>query len=91
MNIYVGNLSFGVTEDGLKKAFAKFGEVESVQLITDRFTGKAKGFGFVTMPNQSEAEAAIKGLNETPLEGRNIIVNEARPKTDRPPQRGSRY
>ena len=90
MNIYVGNLSFGVTEDGLKKAFAKFGEVESVQLITDRFTGKAKGFGFVTMPNQSEAEAAIKGLNETPLEGRNIIVNEARPKSDRPPQRGSR-
>jgi RNA recognition motif-containing protein len=92
MNIYVGNLSFSVTEDELKKAFSKFGEVASVQVITDGFTGKPKGFGFITMPNQTEAEAAIKGLNETSLDGRNIIVNQARPKTERPAQqRRSRY
>ena len=91
MNIYVGNLPFSATEDELKKAFSKYGEVSSVQIITDRATGRPKGFGFVTMENQTEADAAISGLNETSLDGRNIIVNQARPKTEKPPQRRPRY
>ena len=91
MNIYVGNLSFNVTEDELKGVFAEFGEVVSANIITDRYTGKSKGFGFIEMPNQSEAENAIKELNESPLKDRNIIVNQARPRADKPPQRKPRY
>jgi len=91
MNIYVGNLSFSVSEDQLKGTFGKFGEVSRVQIITDGFSGRSKGFGFVSMDNQSEAEAAIKGLNQSPVDGRNIVVNEARPKTDRPQGRRPRY
>ncbi len=90
MNIYVGNLSFNVTEDELKGVFAEFGEVVSVNVITDRYTGKSKGFGFIEMPNQAEAETAIKELNESPLKDRNIIVNQARPRAERP-QRKPRY
>ncbi len=84
MNIYVGNLSFDVTEDELKEMFTEFGEVSSVNIITDRYTGKSKGFGFVEMPTQAEAEASIKELNESSLKGRDIIVNQARPRTEKP-------
>ncbi|MBK1643396.1 RNA-binding protein [Thiocapsa imhoffii] len=90
MNIYVGNLAYGVTQDELRNAFANFGEISSVNLITDKFTGESKGFGFVEMPNNSEADAAIKGLNETALKGRNIKVNQAKPRGERP-SRGPRW
>lgn len=88
MNIYLGNLSFASTEEDVTKLFAEYGEVSSVRLITDAYSGRSKGFGFVEMPNKAEAEAAIKGLNETSFGGRNIIVNEARPREEKP--RGGR-
>jgi len=87
MNIYVGNLAYSVTEDELRAAFSAYGEISSVSLITDKFSGQSKGFGFVEMPNNSEADAAIKALNETALKGRNMKVNQAKPRSDRP-QRG---
>jgi RNA recognition motif-containing protein len=90
MNIYVGNLAYSVTQDDLRDAFAAYGEISSVNLITDKFTGDSKGFGFVEMPNNSEADAAIKGLNETPLKGRNLKVNQAKPRGERP-SRGPRW
>ena len=83
MNIYVGNLPYSVTEADLRETFARFGEVSSVNLITDKFSGDSKGFGFVEMDNNSQADAAIKGLNDTDLKGRAIKVNQAKPKTDR--------
>jgi RNA recognition motif-containing protein len=83
MNIYVGNLSYGVTQDELRDTFAAYGQVESANLITDKFTGESKGFGFVEMPNNSEADAAIKALNEQPLKGRPIRVNQAKPRAER--------
>jgi RNA recognition motif-containing protein len=82
MNIYVGNLDFKVKENELEKIFADFGNVESVNIITDKFSGKSKGFGFVTMVNKQEAELAIKELNGIILKNRNIVVNEARPKKE---------
>jgi RNA recognition motif-containing protein len=88
MNIYVGNLSYSVTEDDLREMFGKFGEVTRVNLITDKFTGQSKGFGFVEMAVKSEAEAAIKALDGSAAKGRNLRVNEARPRTDRPGGRG---
>jgi len=84
MNIYVGNLPYGATEDELKNAFSEFGEVSSVNIIKDKFSGQSKGFGFIEMPDSSEADAAINALNETELQGRNIKVNKARPRSDRP-------
>ena len=78
MNIYVGNLPFTITEDKLMDLFVDFGEVSSIKLITDAATGQPRGFGFVEMPTQSEAEAAIKTLNGTLIEGRAIQVNIAR-------------
>lgn len=90
MNIYVGNLAYNVTESELREAFAAYGEVASVNLITDKFSGQSKGFGFVEMPNNSEADAAIKGMNESSFKGRNMRVNEARPRNDRP-KRQPRY
>jgi RNA recognition motif-containing protein len=84
VNIYVGNLAYGVTEDELRAAFEQFGAVDRASVITDRMTGRSKGFGFVEMSNEAEARAAITKLNETELKGRNIVVNEARPQTDRP-------
>ena len=84
MNIYVGNLAYAVTEDELREAFSAFGEVSRANVIMDRDTGRSKGFGFVEMPDDSQAEAAINGLNDTPLSGRSIRVNEARPREDRP-------
>ena len=90
MNIYVGNLSYDVTEEELNVAFSKFGEVSSVNLITDKHSGQSKGFGFVEMPDNSQADEAIKALNESELKGRNIKVNPAKPRGERP-QRGPRY
>jgi RNA recognition motif-containing protein len=90
MNIYIGNLLRDVTEDDLKNAFAPFGEVESVNIIKDKFSGQSKGFGFVEMKKKEEGEAAIRGLNGTDLKGRTLTVNEARPKSDnhRRPEHG---
>lgn len=87
MNIYVGNLAYSVTQDDLRDAFSPYGEISSVSLITDKYSGQSKGFAFVEMPNNAEADAAIKALNETSLKGRNIKVNQAKPRSDRP-QRG---
>ena len=79
MNIYVGNLAFTVTEDSLRSMFEEFGEVESAKVVMDRFSGRSKGFGFVEMPSNSEADQAIKALNRKFVEGRNIKVNHANP------------
>jgi RNA recognition motif-containing protein len=79
MKIYVGNLSYQVTEEDLKTEFASFGQVDSVALIKDKFSGESKGFGFVEMGDNAQAQAAISGLNGKDLKGRNINVNEARP------------
>jgi RNA recognition motif-containing protein len=84
MNIYVGNLAYGVTDDELRDAFSAFGEVSRANVIMDRDTGRSKGFGFVEMPDNAQAEAAIAGLNEKDLSGRPIRVNEAKPREDRP-------
>lgn len=83
MNIYVGNLSYNVTEDELQELFGQHGNVASVSLIKDRYTGQSKGFGFVEMEKQADAEEAIKQLNGTMVSGRNIKVNLARPKNER--------
>ncbi|NIW25491.1 MAG: RNA-binding protein [Gammaproteobacteria bacterium] len=83
MNIYVGNLSYSLSESELRDAFADFGEVSSVKVLMDRETGRSRGFGFVEMPNQSEGEAAIAQLNGKELGGRALRVNEARPKERR--------
>ena len=82
-NVFVGNLSFQTTEDGLRSAFERFGEVLKVNLVTDRDTGRARGFGFVEMANAEEADRAIAALNGQDLDGRALTVNEARPKADR--------
>ncbi len=80
MNIYVGNLDYKVTEDDLENLFSKYGAVSSSSIITDKYSGRSKGFGFVTMDNDDEAKKAIDGLNESKLESRNIVVNEAKPR-----------
>jgi len=82
MKIYVGNLSYEVTEEDLRQEFVAFGEVASVAIITDKFSGRPKGFGFVEMATKSEGEAAITGLNGKTIKERTIVVNEARPRTD---------
>ena len=83
MNIYVGNLSYSLSESELREAFGSYGEVSSVKVLMDRETGRSRGFGFVEMPNQSEGEAAIAQLNGKELGGRALRVNEARPKERR--------
>ena len=83
MNIYVGNLSFGSHDEGLREAFAEFGNVSSAKLVMDRETGRSRGFGFVEMDNSDEAIAAIKALDGAELDGRNLRVNEAKPRNDR--------
>ncbi len=83
MNIYVGNLDYGLNEAQLEAAFAKFGEVTSAKIIYDRITQRSKGFGFVEMANDEEAEAAIEGLNGTELNDRELVVNKARPPRER--------
>ena len=90
MNIYVGNLAYAVTEDDLREAFGAFGQVASAKLIIDHASGQSKGFGFVEMDDGAEAGAAIKGLNGTALKDREMTVNEAKPRGDRPRQ-SSRY
>ena len=82
MNIYVGNLSYTVTEDDLREAFGAFGQVASASIIKDTFTGHSKGFGFVEMPSTDEAKAAMTAMNGKEMGGRALNVNEARPRTD---------
>jgi len=82
MNIYVGNLSYDVTEEELRQEFAAFGEVESVNIIVDKYSGRPKGFGFVEMPSVSEGQAAITGLSGKTLKDRTLTVNAARPRSD---------
>ena len=82
MNIYVGNLAREVTEDELREAFEAFGEVASAKIITDRISGESRGFGFVEMPVDDKAKEAMSGLNGTDLKGREIKVNEARPRRE---------
>jgi RNA recognition motif-containing protein len=98
MNIYVGNLSYTVTEEDLRQAFEAFGEVASASIIKDKFSNQSKGFGFVEMPVKEEAQAAISGMNGKEMKGRTLNVNEARPRSDerrggggRPTGRKSRY
>ena len=90
MNIYVGSLSYEVTEEDLQQAFEAFGQVESVKIIRDKFSGESKGFGFVEMPARAEAESAIMGLKGKELKGRALNVNEARPRSERRPGGGGR-
>jgi RNA recognition motif-containing protein len=87
MNIYIGNLAYTVTEDDLRDAFSEFGQVDSASIINDKFSGRSKGFGFVDMPNDSEAREAIESMNEKDLNGRTIKVNEAKPREERPARR----
>ena len=82
MKLYVGNLSFDITEDALRKEFEAHGEVASVAIITDKFTGRPRGFGFVEMNDDEQAKAAIKSLNEKDFMGRSMKVNEARPREE---------
>ena len=82
MNIYVGNLSYDVTEEELRQEFLAFGEVESLNIIMDKYSGRPKGFGFVEMPSVSEGQAAITGLNGKTLKERTLTVNAARPRSD---------
>jgi len=86
MNIFVGNLNYSTTEDTLRTAFTEHGEVSSVKVITDRVTGRSRGFGFVEMPNDDEGRAAIEAINGSPLDGRPVRVDEARPRESRPPR-----
>jgi cold-inducible RNA-binding protein len=90
LNIYVGNLSFDTSERDLEAAFASYGAVTSARIATDRDTNRPRGFGFVEMANQGEAEAAIAGLNGTDLQGRTLTVNEARPREERGPRNNQR-
>ncbi|GIT15280.1 MAG: RNA-binding protein [Gammaproteobacteria bacterium] len=83
MNIYVGNLSYSLSESELQDAFAEFGEVSSAKILSDRETGRSRGFGFVEMPNQAEGEAAVAQLNGKDVGGRALRVNEARPREER--------
>ena len=91
MNIYVGNLPYNVTEDELRDIFSQFGETSSVNLIKNNFSGESKGFGFVEMPDNSEADTAIKALNKSILKGRNIKVNQAKQRRKRSSYRRSKY
>ncbi len=90
MNIYVGNMSYEITEEDLRLAFEAFGQVESAAIIKDKYSGQSKGFGFVEMPSKAEGQSAIDGLNGTELKGRTLNVNEARPRTEGRRDRGGR-
>jgi len=91
VRIYVGNLSYNTTDDGLRAKFEEFGTVEEAVVVTDRYTGRSRGFGFVTMPNDEEAKAAIEAMNEQELDGRPVRVNEARARRDSGSSGGSRW
>lgn len=82
MNIYVGNLAYSIEENDLKEIFQEFGEIESVKIITDKYSNRSKGFGFVVMENDDEAKTAIENLNGKVVDNREITVNEARPRND---------
>ncbi len=84
MNIYIGNFSYDVTEDDLREAFAAFGRVESIKIIKDKYTGNSRGFGFVEMPDKTEAQAAMNGITE--IKGKRITINEARPQVQSSPR-----
>lgn len=84
MNIYVGNLSYDVTDDKLREVFEAYGEVSSAKVISDKYSGRSKGFGFVEMDNDEEAQAAIDQLDGAEIDGRSVKVNEAKPREDRP-------
>lgn len=88
MKIYVGNLPWSVKDEELHQLFSAYGDISSANVIMDKFSGRSKGFGFVEMPNDGDAETAIKALNEKEVDGRNLRVNEAKPREDRPPRRG---
>lgn len=83
MRIYIGNMPYGVTSEDLSELFGEYGHVQDATVIMDRETGRSKGFGFIEMPNNGEADRAIKELNSTQLQGRMITVNQARPRGDR--------
>jgi len=87
MNLYVGNLSYSTTDDGLRQTFEAFGQVTSASIIKDKFSGRSKGFGFVEMPTDTEGQAAIESLNGKELDGRALRVNEARPRSEGPSDR----
>jgi RNA recognition motif-containing protein len=87
-NVYVGNLSYNTTEDTLRTLFAEFGEIESVRVITDRYTGRSKGFGFVEMATEEAAQEAISALNGKTVDDREIRVDKAKPRADRDRRRG---
>lgn len=89
MNIYVGNLSYSLNDNDLEQLFAEHGSVSSAKIIQDRETGRSKGFGFVEMPDDGEAQKAIEALAGQSVEGRNLTVNEARPREERPPRRNN--
>jgi RNA recognition motif-containing protein len=91
MNLYVGNLALNVSENDLQQAFEAFGEVESVKIIKDRYSGESRGFGFVEMPSGAEAQSAMNGLNGTELKGLAIKVNQARPNKNKPRRGFRRY
>ena len=86
MNIYVGNLPYAVDRDELRDIFAAYGEVAAARVVIDRESGRSKGFGFVEMPNDEEAKKAIEALNNSDIGGRKAVVNEARPREERPPR-----
>ena len=88
MNIYVGNLSYEVTEEDLQEVFEGFGQIESVKIINDNYSGRSKGFGFVEMSNNAEAQSAINGLNDNELKGRTLRINAARPRNENRGGRG---
>ena len=88
MNIYVGNMAYSMTEDELRDLFSNYGTVSSARLVTDRDTGRAKCFGFVEMADANEANAAIEAINGTKQGGRELVVNEARPREERPRREG---
>ncbi|HOW82297.1 MAG TPA: RNA-binding protein [Spirochaetota bacterium] len=90
MNIYAGNLSYKMTDEDLKQLFSPYGSVSESKIVIDRETGRSKGFGFVEMPNQAEGDEAIKQLNGKEIDGRNIKVNVAKPREDKP-RRNPRY
>lgn len=90
MNIYIGNLAHQATDADLRQAFEAFGEVASANVIKDKYSGESRGFGFVEMPDKTQAQAAIQGLNGKDLKGRNMNVSEAKPRTDAPRTGGGR-
>ena len=87
MNIYVGNLPYSTDRDELRGIFEQYGEVSSARVVTDRETGRSRGYGFVEMPNAEQAKAAIEALNGSEIGGRKAVINEARPREERPPRR----